>query len=133
MDWLKINTDVVIRRHELYIAISVIDYCSSLCFVYMEQLVATDPVVGEAFDLAEAMLLAMRRGWGKVLFECDSLLLCKDVNSLEPSSLWAAAGMVEYIRRCLEERREWKVAWVSRWCNVQAHLLVKRAARFWFF
>lgn len=38
--------------------------------------------------------------------------------------------MVDHIRCCLKERQEWKVAWVSRRCNLQAHLLAKWAA--WF-
>lgn len=47
--------------------------------VYTECLVTIDPVVGEAFALAEAVSLARRLNWTNVPFECDSLLLCKDV------------------------------------------------------
>lgn len=36
------------------------------------------------------------------------------------------------VRECLAERRKWKVAWVSRRCNEQAHLLAKWAVRFGF-
>lgn len=74
--------------------------------------------------------LAKRLKWNKVLLECDSLVLCKDVPSSEPSQCWAISSMVEHIQHCWEEFREWKVAWVPRKCNELAHLLAKWVARF---
>lgn len=56
--WLKVNMDVAIRQNGSYIAIFVRDSYSSLCLVYIERLVAMDPIVREAFVLAEAVSLA---------------------------------------------------------------------------
>lgn len=104
--WLKCNSDVAIRQDGSYIVVSLRDSSSSLCMIYTERLVAMDPVVGEAFVLAEAVSLAWRLGWSQVLIECNSLVLCKDILSTEPSILWAASGMVEHVWRCLEECRD---------------------------
>lgn len=93
--------------------------------IYTERLVAMNLIVGKAFALVAAASLSRRLGWDKVLFECDSFVVCKDVLSMESSLLWAASGMVDHVRQCLEERREWKVAWVSHRCNLQAHVLAK--------
>ncbi|KAB1201744.1 hypothetical protein CJ030_MR2G023038 [Morella rubra] len=128
--WLKVNMDVAIRQNGSYIAIFVRDSYSSLCLVYIERLVAMDPIVREAFAWAEAVSLARWLKWDKVLFECDSLLVCKDVLFGEPPQLWAASGMVEHIWFCLLECHDWRIAWVSRKCNLQAHLLAGWAARF---
>lgn len=127
---MKINTNVAVRHNGSYVTISVRDFYSFFCIVYTERFVAMDLIVRETFVLAEAASLAGKLNWGKVLFERDSLMVCKDVISLEPSQLWAASGMVNLIRECLIEHKEWKVALILRKCNEQAHLLAKWAARF---
>ncbi|KAB1208754.1 hypothetical protein CJ030_MR6G005863 [Morella rubra] len=126
---LKFNSDVVIRSNGSYIAISVRDSLSSLCMVYTERFAAIDPLVGEALAMVEAMELARRNNWLCVDFECDSLILCKEVLSAERTSCWAIEASVAQIRRDLVEFREWKIAWVSQKCNRLAHLIAKWVAR----
>lgn len=41
---------------------------------------------------------------------------------------WAISSLVLEICRGLEARRDWKVAWVSRQCNMLAHSLAQWAA-----
>lgn len=119
--WLKINTNVVIRHNGSYVTISVRDFYSFLCMVYTKRLVTMDLIVRETFVLTKAASLARKLNWGKFLFECDFLVVYKDVISLKPFQLWAASGMVNLIRECLIEHKEWKVAWILRKCNEQAH------------
>lgn len=85
--WLKVNTDVAIWSSGSYIAISIKDSLSSLCMAYTERLVAMHPPFGEAFALEEAVHLVSSRGWSRVVFESDSLVLCWDVLSPVPSPL----------------------------------------------
>lgn len=79
--WLKLNSDVVIRYFGSYIAVFVRDISSSLHMAYMKHLGAMNPLVGKAFALAEATLLAKMHKWPQVVFESDSSVLCDDVLS----------------------------------------------------
>lgn len=63
---------------------------------YMERLVAMDPLVGEACALVVAVELARRERWSWVVFESDSLVLCKEV-LLDEQPSWAIASSVELI------------------------------------
>lgn len=115
------------RPNGSYIVISVRDSLSFLCMAYIEHLAAMDPLVGEALALVEAMVLARRFQWLRVNFECDSLLLCKEVHS-STSPSWAIADLVGVLRAGLLEFSDWRISWVPRRCNHLAHLLAKWAA-----
>ncbi|KAB1226388.1 hypothetical protein CJ030_MR1G004841 [Morella rubra] len=86
-----------------------------------------DPLVGEAFALAEAVALAKRKNWTWVIFESDLLVPCREVNSDALTQLWAIMGM-KYLRDCLSMFVEWRIAWVPRICNAMAHKLAQLAA-----
>lgn len=96
--------------------------------LYTECLAAMDPLIGEAVALKEALSLALRFGWPIVEFECDSLVMCKEELSEEPPACWAISALVLEIRRGLDARHDWKVAWVSRKCNLLAHGVAQWAA-----
>lgn len=91
--FLKLNLDIAVRSNGSYIAISVRDSFSSLWKIYMERLAAIDSIVGETFALAEGVSLACKRNWCRAVFECDSLLLCKDILSADQPSLWVVATL----------------------------------------
>lgn len=102
--WLKLNLDVAIQLNGPYIAISIIDFSNSVCIVYIERLVAINlPFFGEAFTLTKATILAKKYRWNHIVFECDSLVLCRDVLSHEQPQHAATSTMVAHIRNCLEE------------------------------
>lgn len=86
--------------------------------VYMERLVAMDLLVDEAFVLMEVIMSA--KGVGT---------MCNEVLSLDQSQLWAYYEMVLFIRKCLWESRDWRVAWAPRSCNKLAHCLAKWVSR----
>lgn len=69
------NTDVAICSSRSYIAVTIRDASSSFCMAYAERLGAMDPLVGEAFAMAEAVNLAKCKEWNWMVFEClfDSL------------------------------------------------------------
>lgn len=97
---------------------------------YTKRLGAIDPLVGEAFALTEVVVLAHRHLWCKAVFECHSLILCKEVLLREPPQCWEIEQMTEFIRRGLEEHRDWKIAWIPWKCNRMAHNLAKWATTF---
>ncbi|KAB1207014.1 hypothetical protein CJ030_MR7G008070 [Morella rubra] len=90
---------------------------------YTERLATIDPLIGEAFALAESAMLARRHKWSKVIFECNSLVVCNVVLSHEPCRFWAIADLVAHIRWCFGECSKWRIAWVPRRCNRLAHNL----------
>lgn len=110
--WLKVSTDVAIRSSESYTAISVRDSHNSLCLAYTERLVAIDLLFGETFTLVEAVRMAVSQAWSRVVFECDSLVLCKDIISQDPPSVGAILPLVEFIRSFLQWSADWRIAWV---------------------
>lgn len=86
--WLKVNTDVAVRAHGSFTAMSCRDSFSSLCFVYMERCNAVDPLLGEAQAVMIAMKQASQQGWSHVYFECDSLMLCNAILDVTATHLW---------------------------------------------
>lgn len=69
---------------------------------------------------------ALTISWQRVVFECDSLVVCKEVLS-EASPSSATAPLVHSIRLRFVQFKEWKVAWVPRRWNALAHGLAKWA------
>lgn len=65
---MKINFNVVIRHSGSYIVVSCRDSSSFLCTMYMEQVKAMEPLLGEAMAAARAMEIALLRRWSKVIF-----------------------------------------------------------------
>ncbi|KAB1225900.1 hypothetical protein CJ030_MR1G006387 [Morella rubra] len=92
--WFKINTNVAVRDIGSYTAMSCRDSSSSLCWIYTERFNAVNPLLGEAIAILTAMEQASQKGWIKVIFECDSLLLCNAVNAINSSSLWMIEDVV---------------------------------------
>lgn len=74
-----------------------------------ERFVAIDPLVGEACALVEATDLARKMKWSRVEFECNSLVLCKEIVE-DGSPSWPIASLVVKIRRGLEEFADWRIA-----------------------
>ncbi|KAB1224475.1 hypothetical protein CJ030_MR2G016364 [Morella rubra] len=68
-----------------------------------------DPLVGEACVLAEAMDLACRKKWLREEFECDSLVICKEVLE-DGNPSWLVAAMVEKIHRGSANFKDWRIA-----------------------
>lgn len=71
LGWLKLNSDVAICPFGSYIEFSVRYSHSSLCMAYMKRLGAMNLLVGEALALVEAMMLAKRHRWPRVVFESN--------------------------------------------------------------
>lgn len=123
--WLIVNSDVAIRPNRSYIAISVRDFLSSLYMLYTECFAAMNPLVGEVVALVKAFSVARHCQWKPMEFECDSLVLCKEVLSSVSPICWAIESLVVQIRSGLGEFKDWRIAWVPCSCNVLAHLLAK--------
>lgn len=65
--------------------------------VYTRHFSAMDPLVGEAFVMAEAVNLGKYKKWNRVVFEYDSLILCREILSGILTQIWAIIGMMKFI------------------------------------
>lgn len=80
-----------------------------LLYGIYERFAAIDRLVGEACALVEATDLARRMKWSRVEFECNSLVLGKEILE-DGSPSWPIASLVVKIRRGLEEFADWRIA-----------------------
>lgn len=110
--WLKINTDVAVRSYGSFTAVSCRDALSSLCYVSTERIDAVDPLLGEAYAVLTAMKQASLKRWSKVYFECDSLILCNEVQSKSMCSIWHISEYVKQIQALLSQYRFWQLKWI---------------------
>lgn len=95
--------------------------------VYIERINAIDPLLSEAMAVSTAMEQAARMRWKPVTFECDSLLLCNEVNTVPTNPIWSTAEIVSSIKDQLRGNPEWQVRRLPRTANRMAHLLAKWA------
>ncbi|KAB1205847.1 hypothetical protein CJ030_MR7G027968 [Morella rubra] len=98
-DFLEINFDVAICQSGSYIVVSCQNSSSSLCTVYMEQVKAMDPLLGEAMAAARAMEIALSRQWSKNLLKAQAAWsihwVSRKLNQeAHPLAQWAARDHV---------------------------------------
>ncbi|KAB1206399.1 hypothetical protein CJ030_MR7G027599 [Morella rubra] len=97
--------------------------------MYMEQVQAMDPLLGEAMVAARSVELALAKRWFAVIFETDSKLLWEVVMDGARTPRWKIVDLVDSLRLVFKAQSVWSLYWVPRKLKRQAHLLAKWAAR----
>ncbi|GKA89233.1 reverse transcriptase [Tanacetum coccineum] len=120
---VKLNCDASFKINHAAMGIIARDHHGSVIFCSGEAFLATSPLMAELCAIRSACRLVVDYGWRNAIVESDSKLAIS-LASTKQVPPWNFAVIVDDIRRWASQQ-DISFSWVSRSCNVAAHVVAK--------